>query len=63
MTQDQTPAPLVCEECGAETDHLYGWVLEAPKLCETCYEKAVQEEKRAGRVCGLCGTVRKNCMC
>lgn len=59
---EDVPA-LTCKSCGEPTDRLYGFLLEVPAKCKACYEKAIEEEKKAGRICGKCGTIQKNCCC
>lgn len=51
----------ICKRCHVETDKLYG--LFVPHLCSQCRDETVEEQKKTGRVCGICGSVYLYCSC
>lgn len=57
--------PRACTECGKRTDVLT-WFPFATYACEECARKIrelVDEQRRTGDVCLICGTPRRLCTC
>ena len=50
---------LVCQQCGNETDKLFGHVMGDLDFCKTCNDAKRQQS----RPCGMCGSKRWDCCC
>lgn len=57
--------PRVCTECGKETDDLtpFPFTTYACEECAAKIRQLIQEQRRTGDVCLLCGLPRRVCTC
>jgi hypothetical protein len=52
-----------CKQCGTEVEPGELTGLFVPHSCKACMEKVVEQQTRAGKVCGRCKTVFAFCCC
>ena len=50
-----------CSICGKDVEKLVG--LFVPHLCEGCLNNAMEADRKAGRVCGMCRRPYSDCCC